>query len=134
MASIDELTAEYVDSLSTAKFASRTGDAVEFDFLKSFYDTFLSDLNIPDEKHVQMLALLILHHYAMDDTASADKGSRGGTGNVVSRSVGDVSLSYGSVPLMSDTAGWKMYLTQSKWGQMYLMTLKTFRSSFIVLG
>ena len=128
---IADVTKEYVDLLSNSKYATRTSNSTEFEALKTLQSEYLnSDTNwLPDQKYNRGLALLVLHHYAMDDTSSVDSGgSDEFSGLVTTDKVGDLTQ-VRSLPYMSDVSGFKMYLMQTKYGTEFLYLMKTFKSS-----
>ena len=130
-----DVTPTYVDTLSNSKYATRTANASEFDALKDMYTVYLNSSTsaVPDKKYTHGLALLILHHYAMDDTSSPDSGGDDTMkGSVASESVGDVSIGYGGTPAMGNVQGWKSWLMLSRWGTEFLYLMKTFKSTPLV--
>ena len=134
MALVD-VTPAYVDLLSYNKYATRTADSAEFDALKDMYTVYINSSTgaVPDKKFTHGLALLILHHYAMDDTQAPDEGGNDDlTGAVTSESVGDVSIGYGGTPSMGTVKGSKSWLLLSKWGSQFLYLMATFKSTPLV--
>ena len=125
-----DVTAAYVDLMTYSKYATRTADSSEFDALKSMYAVYLnsSTSSMPDAKYTRGLALLIAHHYAMDDTQGPDSGSSDTTiGPITSERVGQVSQVRGLQPYIGTVKGENTWLMQSKWGVEFLYLMKTFK-------
>jgi hypothetical protein len=134
--SFDDVTKEYVDLLSYNKYATRTADTVEFEALKSMYSQYLNPdpCAVPPKKYVHGLALLVCHHYAMDDTQAPDAGAPDtGVGPITSEKVGELTQVRGMQPYIGPITGWKYWLMQSKYGSEFLYLMKTFKSSPTVL-
>ncbi len=135
---ISDVDADYVNAISNSKYASRTAATVTFEILRQILsDTYLNTNTcyLPAKKYDMGLALLILHTYALDDTAAPDKGgSDAMTGPVTGESVGDVSMSYGGVSFnsASGVAGWKQWLMLSKWGAQFVYLMRTFKPTPMV--
>jgi len=127
----EDVTKEYVDLLSNSKYASRTSDTAEFESLKTLQSVYLNSNAdwLPDPKYTRGLALLVLHHYAMDDTENPDEGgSDEFSGLLTTEKVGDLTQ-VRSLPYLSDVSGLKMYLMQTRYGTEFLYLMKTFKSS-----
>ena len=132
---IADVTSTYLNTLSNSKYTTRTGDAAELSALKSMYSVYLNQSVgiVPDKKFTHGLALLILHHYSMDDTASPDAGGSDElTGSVTSESVGNVSKGYSGSPVSGSVQGWKAWLALSRWGIEFLYLMRTFKSPPLV--
>ncbi len=131
----EDCTAAYVNLLSFNKYATRTADAVEFAALKDMYSVYINTNTcaFPAKKQTHGMALLILHHYAMDDTQSPDAGSSDTqSGPIVGEKVGDVSIQYGQAPTYSQEKYWRAWLSLSQWGMQFLYLLRTFKSTPLV--
>ena len=132
----EDVTPSYVNTLSNNKYATRTADSAEFAALKDIYSVYInSDVcYVPAKKQTMGLSLLILHHYAMDDTAAPDAGSgKLPTSPIVGEKVGDVSIQYGQSPTYSQEKFSKAWLSLSPWGMQFLYLWKTFKSTPLVL-
>jgi hypothetical protein len=134
-----DVTAEYVNLITYNKYTTRTANSAEFDALKDMYTVYMnSNVNsVPDKKYTHGLALLVAHYYALDDVTTPDNGQSGddlNNGSLSSESVGDVSFGYGgNLPSYDNVAGWKAWLAKTKYGQEFIMLLKTYRPSPLVL-
>lgn len=133
----ENVTPQFVNAITSNRFASQTADQVSFDILKNLYDVYVNqDINfVPQDKQDMMLGLLIAHHYATNTDIIAPDiggGDLGNKGDIASESIGDVSVSYvtsSSTPI-SGSLGW---LQGSTYGQQFIMLMKTFKSSPVVL-
>lgn len=131
-----DVTKTYVDLITYGKYATRTAETVEFEALKDIYTVYLnaSASALPDKKYTHGLALLVAHYYAMDDTKLPDAGSLDtSSGNITTEKVGDLTQVRGNQPYLGDVDGWKLYLTQSKYGIEFLYLMKTFKPTPLVL-
>lgn len=129
----DAVSPDYVNLLTSSKWATRTDNDDEFCMLKDMLSVYLNESVVPGKKYTHGLALLIAHFYALDDTTPPDKGAAGGgVGSLTSESVGDVSFGYSGIPVSSSTQGWKAWLTQTTWGGQFLYLMGTFRASPMV--
>lgn len=134
MTTTADVTKAYVDTLTNSKYATRTSDTANFDALKDMYTVYLNSTVIPENKWIHGLALLVAHHYALDDTQAPDSGgSDTAVGGVTTERVGDLTQVRGTTPYLGDVKGWKMYLMQSKYGVEFLYLLKTFKPTPLVL-
>jgi len=134
MAYPDDVTAAYVDLLSNSKYSSRTSNTPEFDALKSMYSQYINAANFPDKKATHGLALLVCHHYALDDTTAPDVGGPDNTvGPITTERVGDLTQVRGLQPYIGTIKGDDTYLTQTKYGVEFLYLMKTFKPTPIVL-
>ena len=125
---IEDVTAAYIDRITNSKYTTRTADATELAELKDIYAIYLNASVVPDKKYTQGLALLIAHHYALDDSQSPDAGGSDiFTGAKTSEREGDVSIGYAGLPSTESVAGWKTYLMQTKYGIQFLFLMKTFK-------
>ena len=123
-----DVTKTYVDLLTNGKYATRTADATEFDALKDMYTIYLNASCVPDKKYTHGLALLVAHHYALDDTQVPDAGSSDTfTGALTSEREGDISMGYAGPPSTNSIDGWKSHLVQTKYGMEFLYLMKTFK-------
>jgi hypothetical protein len=135
---IEDVDAAFVDAISNSKYATRTADTPVFETLRGIQsDTYLNTNTnfLPEKKYNMGLALLILHHYALDDTQQPDSGgSDGMTGPLTGESVGDVSMSYGGVSFNSASGvdGWKQWLMLTRWGAQFVYLMRTFKSTPLV--
>jgi hypothetical protein len=130
-----DVTPEYVDLMTYKKYQSRTSDSTEFEALKEMYTVYLNrDTNfMPSAKYTRGLALLIAHHYALDDTQLPDEGGLDtAVGPVTSERVGDLTQTRGLQPYIGTVPGTKTWLLQSKWGTEFLYLMKTFKPTPIV--
>jgi hypothetical protein len=134
---IADVTPIYVNTITYGKYESRTSNSSEFDSLKDIYSLYLNSDTcfLPDKKYTHGLALLLAHHYALDDTQAPDSGGGSSSvGSISSESVGDVSVSYGNTPAIGDVPGWKSWLMQTKWGSQFVYMMNTFKPSPMVTG
>lgn len=133
---IADVTASYVDLLTHNKYATRTADATEFANLKTLYSVYLSTdtCRLPDAKHTHGLALLIAHHYALDDTQTPDAGGPDtSVGSITTEKVGDLTQVRGAQPYLGTIKGANLYLLQTKYGTEFLYLMKTFKPTPLVL-
>ena len=135
---IEDVDAAYVDAISSGKYASRTADTASFETLRQILSDSYLNTNIcylPEKKYDMGLALLILHHYALDDTQAPDSGGDDGMrGPLTGESVGDVTMSYGGVSFDSSSgvSGWKQWLMLTRWGAQFVYLMKTFKPTPLV--
>jgi len=132
----DDVTPTYVNLLTYDKYVTRTGNATEFDALKEMYSVYLNQSTdaMPSNKYTRGLALLIAHHYALDDTKAPDKGGADtSVGNITSERVGDLTQVRGNQPYIGSLDSWKTYLMQSKYGVEFLYLMGTFKPTPLVL-
>lgn len=125
-----EVTPVYVDLMTYNKYATRTADSAEFDALKEMFTIYLNRdvCSMPSAKYTRGMALLIAHHYAMDDTQAPDAGGSDRiVGPVTSERVGDLSKTRGLQPYIGTVKGRNTYLMQSRWGVEFLYLMKTFK-------
>ena len=130
-----DVTPAYVDLMTYNKYATRTADSAEFDALKDMFTVYLnsSACAVPSAKYTRGLALLIAHHYAMDDTQTPDAGGSDlVVGPVTSERVGDLSRTRGLQPYIGTVKGRNTYLVQSRWGVEFMYLIKTFKATPIV--
>ena len=135
MTAFEDVTKEYVDTMTDDKYASRTANNTEFEALKTQYSVYLNTNTdfLPEKRYTRGLALLLAHHYTLDDTKAPDKGgSDKYTGAIASESVGDVSISYGSGPTFNANLPWKQWLSQTRWGTEFLYLLNTYKPTPLV--
>ena len=136
--SITDVNAAYVDAISNSKYATRTADTATFEALRQIMSDSYLNTNIcylPAKKYDMGLALLILHHYALDDTQQPDAGgSDDMKGPLTGESVGDVSMSYGGVSFSSvgGVKGWTQWLMLTRWGAQFVYLMKTFKPTPLV--
>jgi len=136
----DDVTAAYVDVLTYGKYSDQTTNTSAFDTIKSIYSVYLNPdtLYVPTKKYTHGLALLVAHHYAMNDIKKPAEGASGSDitkGSITSESVGDISISYGGgLPSMGNVQGWKSWLMQTRYGQEFVYLMKTFKGLPIVTG
>lgn len=133
----ENVTPEFVNAITSNRFASQTADEASFNILKNLYDVYVNqDINfVPQDKQDMMLGLLIAHHYATNTDIIAPDiggGDLGGKGGIASESIGDVSVSYVTTTAtpVNSSLNW---LQGSTYGQQFIMLMKTFKSSPIVL-
>ena len=127
-----DVTPAYVDLLTNNKYVSRTSNATEFDALKDMYIVYLNrDTSfMPSAKYTRGMALLIAHHYALDDTQQPDIGGPDTIfGPVTSEKVGDLSQTRGLQPYIGTVKGFNTWLMQSIYGVEFLYLMKTFKAS-----
>ena len=127
-----DVTASYVDLMTYNKYATRTSNSSEFDALKAMYVVYLNTNTdyLPDAKFTRGLALLIAHHYALDDTQSPDSGSADNVvGPITSEKVGQVSQVRGLQPYIGTVDGHKTWLLQTRWGTEFMYLMKTFKAT-----
>lgn len=130
--SFADVTPTYVDLMTYNKYASRTSVSAEFDALKDMFTVYLNSntCSMPSAKYTRGLALLIAHHYSMDDTQVPDAGgSDTVVGPITSERVGDLSRTRGLQPYIGTVEGRNTYLLQSRWGVEFLYLLKTFKAT-----
>lgn len=131
MAFVD-VTPAYVDLMTYNKYATRTANSAEFDALKDMFTVYLNrDINfMPSAKYTRGMALMIAHHYAMDDTQQPDEGGSDlVVGPVTSERVGDLSQTRGLQPYIGTVKGRNTYLMQSRWGVEFMYLMKTFKAT-----
>jgi len=131
-----DVTKEYVDLITYEKYASRTSDTTEFNNLKDIYLVYLNQSTnaVPDKKFTHGLALLVAHHYALDDTQLPDKGGADtSVGNITTERVGSLTQVRGLQPYIGTLEAWKSFLMQTKWGVEFLYLMKTFKPTPLVL-
>ena len=131
-----DVTKEYVDTLTYQKYSSRTSDTTEFEYLKDMYDVYLNSSTeaVPAAKYTHGLALLVAHHYALDDTQSPEKGGADtAVGNITTERVGGLTQVRGAQPYLGTVKGWKTYLMQTRYGVEFLYLMKTFKPTPLVL-
>ena len=131
----DNVTPSYVNTMTNNKYTTRTSDSSEFDALKDQYSVYLNSNTefLPERKYTRALALLIAHHYALDDTKDPDAGgSDKYTGSIASENVGDVSQSFGSIPTFKADHAFKQWLSQTRWGTEYIYLMRTFKPTPLV--
>ena len=133
---IADVTKTYVDLLTHNKYATRTSDSAELEALKSMYSVYVAEdtSRLPDAKYTHALALLVAHHYALDDTQSPDAGGPDtSVGAITTERVGDLSQVRGSQPYLGTIKGSNLYLTQTKYGVEFMYLMKTFKPTPLVL-
>ncbi len=133
--SFADVTPEYVDLMTYDKYATRTANSTEFDALKDMFIVYLNrdTYFMPSAKYTRGLALLIAHHYALDDTQQPDSGGPDNVvGPVTSEKVGNLSQSRGLQPYIGTVPGSKTWLMSSKWGVEFLYLMKTFKPTPMV--
>ena len=129
-----DVTKAYVDVLSYSKYATRTAVTAEFEAIRTMQSQYLNSAQVPDKKYTHGLALLICHHYALDDTQSPDAGgSDTSIGPVTTERVGDLSQVRGVQPYIGTVGGTKTYLLQTKYGTEFLYLMRSFKSTPQVL-
>jgi len=130
-----DVTPTYVDLMTYNKYATRTAISAEFEALKDMFTVYLNSnsCSMPSAKYTRGLALLIAHHYAMDDTQTPDSGGSDlEVGPITSERVGDLSRTRGLQPYIGTVAGRNTYLLQSRWGVEFLYLIKTFKATPLV--
>jgi len=134
---IADVTKSYVDVMTNSKYATRTSDSVEFEALKSqLSDAYLSGKTsrLPDRKYTRGLALLVAHHYALDDTQEPDAGGPDtSVGAITTEKVGDLTQVRGAQPYLGTVPGTKLWLLQTKYGTEFVYLMKTFKPTPLVL-
>lgn len=128
---IADVTKQYVDLISNSKYAQRTSDNSEFEAVRELQAEYLNTnvSVVPDTKYNRLLALLICHYYAIDDTQDPDIGGADDvSGLATTTKVGDVS-EVRSLPYLADVKGSNMYLLRSVYGMEFLYVMKSFKSS-----
>ena len=128
-----DVTPEYVDLVSNSKYASRTSNSTEFEAVRNLQLDYLNTNAdyIPDSKFNRGLALLICHHYALDDTSTPDVGGSDlQAGVATTQKVGELTT-VNSLPYMGTVKGTKMYLMKTVYGIEFLYLMRTFKSSII---
>jgi len=133
---IEDVTKSYVDLLTDDKYATRTADTSQFEALKTMYSVYLSGstLRLPDKKYTHGLALLVAHHYALDDTQAPDAGGPDtSVGAITTEKVGDLSQVRGAQPYLGQVDGSKAWLLQTKYGTEFVYLMKTFKPTPLVL-
>lgn len=134
---IADVTKEYVDTLTNNKYATRTTDSANFEALKSMYsNAYLSGdtSRLPDKKFTHALALLVAHHYALDDTQTPDAGGPDtAVGSITTEKVGDLTQVRGGQPYLGAVKGNLLHLLQTRYGTEYVHLMKTFKPAPLVL-
>lgn len=129
-----DCTAAYVNVMSYNKYATRTADSAAFAAVKTMQSQYLNSGQVPDAKYTHGLALLVCHHYALDDTQEPDAGGADtAIGPVTTERVGDLSQVRGVQPYIGTVEGRNTYLLQTKYGTEFYYMMKTFKSTPQVL-
>ena len=131
----EDVTPAYVNLLSYDKYASRTANQTEFDALKAMYSVYINTntCHFPAKKQTHGMALLLCHHYAMDDTESPDDGGSDTTrGPIEKEKVGDVMMEYGRLWSGMNVSERNAWLSQTKWGLEFLYLMRTFKGTPLV--
>lgn len=127
---IADVNEVYMNLLTFNKYTSRTSNFSELEQLKEMYSVYLSESAIPDKKHTHLLALLVAHHYALDDTQDRDQGgSDMFQGTLTSEREGDVSMGYSGPPISGDVKGFNAWLALTRYGMAFLGMMKTFKAT-----
>jgi hypothetical protein len=131
-----DVTKAYVDTITYKKYESRTSDETEFESLKDIYCVYLNQSTeaVPDKKFTHGLALLVAHHYALDDTQTPDQGGPDtSVGNITTERVGSLTQVRGLQPYIGTLEAWKSFLMQTRYGVEFLYLMNTFKPTPLVL-
>lgn len=128
---IEDVTASYVNLITYNRYTDRTSDSTEFTSLKNIYSLYLNSTRVPDAKYTHGLALLIAHYYALDPVKGDVADQK--TGNLTTEKVGDLSEVRGAQPYFGEVEGWKLWLSQTRYGAEFIYLMKTFKTSPSVL-